>query len=89
VLKEEPSFLVNKNFRRDVFNVVIGIIWQTCLTVLPVYIIIREQLSVVTSIGILIVTTIILKRNWYDKLANEDRITESNARHENHKLIKM
>jgi len=72
VAQDDPSFEGNKNFKRNVFNVVVGIIWQTCLTVVPVYIIIREQLPLYTSIGILLVTTWILKKNWYDKLNEED-----------------
>ncbi len=76
VMQEDPSFRSNKNFKRDMFNVVIGIIWQICLTVIPVYIIIREQLPLVTSIGILLVTTLILKKNWYDKLKDEDELMQ-------------
>lgn len=72
VVQEDPSFEGNRNAGRDMFNVVIGIIWQTCLTVLPVYIIIREQLPMMTTIGILLVTTLILKKNWYDRLKDED-----------------
>jgi solute:Na+ symporter, SSS family len=72
VVQDDPSFERNKNFKRDMFNVVTGIIWQTCLTVLPVYIIIREQTPMFTTIGILLVTTLILKKNWYDKLDDED-----------------
>src|SRR5690606_1731747 len=44
VVAEDPTFQSNKNFKRDMFNVVVGIVWQTCLTVTPIYIIIREEL---------------------------------------------
>jgi solute:Na+ symporter, SSS family len=77
VVQEDPTFKSNMNFKRDMFNVVIGIIWQVCLTVIPVYIIIREQLPLVTSIGILLVTTLILKKNWYDKLQQADDLLQS------------
>jgi len=76
VMIETPSFIENRNFKRDMVNVVVGIVWQVCLTVIPVYIIIREQLPLLTSIGILLVTTLILKRNWYDKLKDEDILQE-------------
>jgi len=78
IMKEEPSFKPNTNFRRDMFNVTVGIIWQVCLTVIPVYIIVREQLPLLTSIGILLVTTLILKKNWYDRLGEDDAIIEVN-----------
>jgi solute:Na+ symporter, SSS family len=79
VIKEDPTFAANKNFKRDMFNVVVGIIWQICLTVIPVYIIIREQLPLITSVGILLVTTLILKKNWYDKLKQEDELQPSSS----------
>ena len=73
VVSDDPGFTANRNAGRDMFNVVVGIIWQVCLTVLPVYIIIREQLPLLTSAVILLITTLILKKNWYDRLSEEDR----------------
>lgn len=75
VLAENPSFRENKNFKRDMFNVAVGIVWQTTLTVTPIYIILKEELPLITSIGILLVTTLILKKNWYDHLKKEDEGT--------------
>ncbi len=72
VIMDDPAFLANRNTGRDLFNVVVGIVWQVCLTVLPVYIIIREQLPLITSAVILLITTLILKKNWYDRLKQED-----------------
>lgn len=72
VLAENPSFKENKNFKRDMFNVAVGIVWQTTLTVTPIYIILREGLPLMTSIAILIITTLVLKKNWYDHLRKED-----------------
>lgn len=74
VMQEDPSFERNKNFKRNMFNVAVGIIWQTCLTVLPIYIVIREQLNGVTTAVILLITTLVLKKNWYDRLDEEDVI---------------
>ncbi len=39
VLALDPSFRVNKNFRRDAFNVVIGTAVQTALVALPMYVV--------------------------------------------------
>lgn len=68
VLAEEPTFQVNRNFRRDMFNVAIGIIWQTSLVALPIYLVIQEMTSALLALAAIAVTTYILKRNWYDKL---------------------
>jgi Na+/proline symporter len=72
VMAEDPSFVPNRHFKRDLTNVIVGIVWQTCLTVTPIYIIIREDLPLITSIVILLITTLILKRNWYDKLKEDE-----------------
>ena len=82
-----PSFERNKNFKRDMFNVTVGIIWQICLTVIPVYIIIREQLPLLTSIGILLVTTLILKKNWYDRLKYEDVVDQEPVKKGEEKVV--
>jgi SSS family solute:Na+ symporter len=70
VVQEDPGFQRNKDFKRDMFNIVIGIIWQTSLVVIPIYLIIRENVSLITAIIILAITSFILKKNWYDKLTD-------------------
>ena len=49
-------------------NVAVGIVWHTCLAVLPVGLMIREPAIVWVSAATLIVTSVILKKNWYDRL---------------------
>lgn len=71
-IERYPQVKKNKNFKRDMFNVAIGIIWQCCLTVIPMYIVIKEGFPLVTSILILGITTLILKKNWYDKMNKEE-----------------
>ncbi|MEP7267623.1 MAG: sodium:solute symporter family protein [Saprospiraceae bacterium] len=71
VVAENPGFVGNKEFKRDMFNVVIGIIWQTCLVVFPIYLVLLKTVPFLISLGIAILCTIILKKNWYDKLPND------------------
>jgi Na+/proline symporter len=70
VVQEDPSFQKNKNFKTDMFNIFIGIIWQTSLVVIPIYLIIRENISLISAIVILLITSFILKKNWYNKLTD-------------------
>ena len=58
----------NTAFKRDMFNVVIGIIWQVTLVVIPIYLVTQEPGSMTIAIVICLITTIILKKNWWDKL---------------------
>lgn len=68
VLKEEPGFQANKGFKLDMFNVVLGIIAQLCLTLLPIYLILGMNDPLMLVIGILLVIVFILKKTWWDRL---------------------
>ena len=68
VIKADPGFVANKNFKRDMFNILIGMIWQITLMATPVFLVIREYTSLIVSVAVLIVTSLILKFNWWNKL---------------------
>ncbi|MDR0748376.1 MAG: Na+:solute symporter [Tannerellaceae bacterium] len=72
-----PEVKKNTNFKRDMFNVATGIVWQSCLTIIPMYIVIKEGYPLLTSILILGITTLILKKNWYDKMNREEHEYEA------------
>lgn len=65
---DDPAFIPNQDFGRDCFNVMVGIVWQMCLVVMPVYLLIRETGALLLSFGIFAVTSYLLKIYWYDKL---------------------
>lgn len=73
VVKKYPQVTANKNFKRDMFNIAVGIVWQMCLTIIPMYIVIREGMPLVTSILILLITSLVLKKNWYDKMMKDEK----------------
>jgi len=75
VQKIYPYFQPNKNFSRDMSNVAVGIVWQTSLVVIPIYLIIHETTSMFISIGVLVVASLILKFNWWDKLDETSKET--------------
>jgi len=68
VLKENPGFKANDRFKLDMFNVVLGITAQCCLTILPMYLVLGMKLPLLVTVIILFVIIIILKRTWWDKL---------------------
>ncbi len=71
VVAENPDFEANKNFKMDMFNVFIGVIWQTALVIFPIYLILLEAVPTVISIAIALVCTYILKKTWFDKLPKD------------------
>ena len=68
VMVEDPAFVPNKRFKLDMFNVVLGIIGQTCLTILPMYFILWMKLPLLVTILLLAVIIFILKKTWWNKL---------------------
>lgn len=70
VVAEDPSFQPNRRFKLDMFNVVLGIIGQCCLTILPMYIVLWMKLPLLITVIILIIIVLILKRTWWNKLEN-------------------
>jgi len=70
VMIENPNFIKNNNFYRDMSNIVIGIIWQTALVATPIYFVIKEKASIISGVLVIIITSLILKKNWFDKLEN-------------------
>ena len=56
----------------DAFNVAIGIVWQCSLTIIPMYLVVRQQLGLWSSIALLLVTTLILRKTWYKPLCKEE-----------------
>ena len=70
VMAENPDFIPNKKFGTDMFNVLLGIIAQCCLTLLPMYIVLGMQAPLWTVILILTIIIFILKRTWWNNLEN-------------------
>ena len=68
VVQEDPGFQRNKDFFRDMFNIMVGTIWQSCFILLAMYLVTRNfQKALITAV-VLAITFVILKFNWYDKL---------------------
>ncbi|MEM9324712.1 MAG: sodium:solute symporter family protein [Bacteroidota bacterium] len=71
VLQEDPNFQGNPHFKRDAFNVVVGIVWQMSMVIIPMYLVIREYIPLAWSVGLLLVTSWLLKKYWWDNLEEE------------------
>jgi len=68
VIEEEPDFRRNEDFKRDTFNVAVGIIAQTCLVAAPIFLVIRENASLAATLAVFGVCALILKKTWFDHL---------------------
>ncbi len=66
-----PGFRENKNFGRDMINILIGIVWQISLMAAPLAFVIKNWDLLIVLVVIALLTSFLLKKNWYDKLDND------------------
>ena len=71
VQKDDPTFLPNRTFGRDMFNVMTRIIWQMALVVWPIFLMIKKWDALALSLTVVAITSILLKYFWYDPLKKE------------------
>lgn len=74
VRTEDPTFERNKDFFRDMFNIVVGIVWQVSLVALPIYIVTWHLRHAALAFGIVAVASLILKFTWYDHMKTLEAI---------------
>ncbi len=68
LIKEDSTFEANHDFWKDTFNCVIGIIWQMTFVLIPIYLLIKEYYQLSIVVVLMIITSIILKKTWYNKI---------------------
>ncbi|WP_204378499.1 sodium:solute symporter family protein [Agaribacterium haliotis] len=70
-LAEDQNFAVNKDFKRDMFNVTLGIVAQTCLVAMPIFLVTGDYDSLIVATAVFLVLASTLKRSWYDHLPKD------------------
>jgi hypothetical protein len=80
VVAEDPAFRRNENFARDMFNVTVGIVAQTCLVAAPNFLVIRENVSLAATLLLFGVSAVVLKKTWYDRLDDQPPVEARAAR---------
>jgi SSS family solute:Na+ symporter len=65
-----PAFKKNTDFWRDMFNILVGIIWQTALVALPIYVVLLKHSYWAIALVIVIICSLILKKTWWDRLSD-------------------
>ena len=71
VRAQDPGFQPNKNFQRNMFNIVLGIIAQLCLTILPMYLLLSQHVPLAVVVVILVIVGAILKKTWWERLSDD------------------
>ncbi|XCF05961.1 sodium:solute symporter family protein [Tamlana crocina] len=68
IKETNPVFKKNKDFPIDMFNCIIGIIWQSSMILLPIYFMVRDYTNMFCVLVLFAVTSVILKFTWLDKV---------------------
>ena len=68
VLRDDPAFEPNRGAARDLANVAVGIVWQTSLAILPIYLVLRQWASGGLVLALVAATSLWMKAAWYDRL---------------------
>ncbi|TDU43060.1 Na+/proline symporter [Gelidibacter sediminis] len=66
--KDDSAATQNKDFVSDMFNCVVGVVWQSSMILLPIYFLIRDFPKTWMALLVFGITTIILKFTWLDKV---------------------
>ena len=65
---DDPQLEPNRGWGRDACNCLVGTIWQTAIVALPIFVVIRHPTSTWMTLGVVVITSVILKFNWLDRL---------------------
>jgi Na+/proline symporter len=65
---EDPGLQPNRDFWRDWFNIVVGLVWEMSMVALPIFLVIQQPRKTWISLIVFVLTSAILKFTWYDKL---------------------
>lgn len=67
----DTHFTIESTATRDLFNVFIGMIWQMTFVLAPVLLVMKSFLWMAVSVVVMLITSIFLKKNWYERLGDD------------------
>lgn len=68
LVAEDSSFKKNTSFGIDMFNCLVGIVWQSSMILLPIYLLIRDYPKTLVALIVFLITSVILKYTWLNKV---------------------
>jgi SSS family solute:Na+ symporter len=70
-----PDFEPNKRLPRDLFNVVVGVVWQVSLVIIPISIVTKQYPLLLSVVCSFVVTSLILRLTWWNNLDEASKET--------------
>ena len=68
IQQEYPEVQANHHFKRDMANVVVGIVWHSALIAAPIFLVIQQFVPMTVALGVVIVCSVFLKVYWWNTL---------------------
>lgn len=65
---KHPGLARNRDFPRDMFNVAVGIVWQTALVAGGIYVVLRDWTALGVCLALVASASAVLKFTWYDRM---------------------
>jgi len=65
---DDPTLQPNRDFWRDWFNVLVGIVWELAMVAAPIFLVIQQYSRAMICGVVFAVTSAILKLTWYNHL---------------------
>ena len=72
VIAENPGFNAKSTFKKDMWNVALGVVIQTGLVAFPIYLVLMDPMGMAVTGTIIAVFGYLLKRSWWDRLHELD-----------------
>jgi len=66
--KEDDSLQKNTDFWLDMMNSLIGIVWQSSMILMPIFLIVRDYPKTISTTVVFVITSVILKFTWLDRV---------------------
>lgn len=71
VRAENPQDPPASSWQRDAVNVLVGVVWQFSIAVAGIYLVLKNFSALAVCAGLVLVTSVFLKFNWFDRLEEE------------------
>jgi SSS family solute:Na+ symporter len=68
VQEDHPQVQKNPHFMRDMLNVAVGIVWQTSLVAMPIFLVIKHWPQLIAAMLVCGVTSVLLWKFWWKNL---------------------
>jgi SSS family solute:Na+ symporter len=68
IQKDYPAVQANHHFKRDMANVVVGIIWHSGLIAAPIFLVIQQFVPMTIALAVVIMCSVFLKIYWWNTL---------------------